>query len=181
VGVQLTDSFTIAAPVDKVWDYFKDPQRVAKCVPGANLDQVISPTHFKGGVKIKMGPVSLEFKGEVKIVDRNDGAKRIVLKASGAEAKGKGQAEMTATAQVSGSQTSTNVTITQDITMSGAVAQYGRGMMGDVTKVLLGQVGKCIQGDLQGKGAAAASSLGGMGLMAASTKVGIKRIFGGKK
>jgi carbon monoxide dehydrogenase subunit G len=177
--MQLQNSFSVSAPIDQVWDYFKDTQRVANCVPGADLDQVINPNHFKGKVKIKAGPINLAFKGELQITDRNEGAKRVVMKAKGNEERGKGNAEVQATAQLSGGGGSTSVTITQDITMSGAVAQMGRGAMSDVTAVLIQQFGKCIEADLAGKGGTGPKSISGMGLMAGATKQGLKRVFGG--
>jgi len=181
VGVQLSESFTIQAPVDQVWDYFQDPQRVAKCVPGADLDQVVNQNHFKGGVKVKMGPVGLKFKGELQVTERNEASKRVVMKAKGAAEGGKGQAEASVTAQLQGSGDTTTVRLDQDINLTGAAAQYGRGMMSDVLSVLIKQFSQCVQSDLSGKGPTAKSSMGGMGLMAGSTKAGLKRIFGGGK
>jgi len=179
--MQLQNSFTVNAPVDQVWDYFQDTQRVANCVPGAELDQVVNQNHFKGMVKVKAGPINLAFKGELQITERNAAAKRVVMKGKGNEARGKGNAEVTATAQLSGSGGSTNVTITQDVTMSGAVAQMGRGAMADVTAVLIQQFAKCVEADLQGKGGSGPKAISGVGLMAGATKQGMKRIFGGKK
>lgn len=181
MGIQLQNDFTVNAPVDKVWEIFNDPQRVAACLPGAELTQVVDPNHYKGKVKIKMGPVSLSFAGEMHVVSRNAASHTVVMKGKGGEEKGKGQAEANVTAQMVGSGNSTTVKINQDITMSGAVAQYGRGMMGDVTTVLMNQFAKCMEGVLAGKGVAAPKAASGFGIAAASTKVGLKRMFGGGK
>lgn len=180
MGVQLVNEFTVPAPVEQVWNYFDDPHKVAPCLPGAELTQVIDANNYKGRVKIKMGPVSLSFAGTMKVVSKNPGSHTVVMKASGGEEKGKGQAEADVTAQMTGSGDSTQVKITQDITMSGAVAQYGRGMMSDVTTVLMNQFAKCLADALQGK-KVTAKSASGFGIAAQSTKVGLKRIFGGGK
>jgi len=181
VGITLQNDFTVPAPVNEVWSYFNDPERVAPCLPGAELTRVIDPNNFEGRVKIKMGPVSLSFKGTLKVVSRNEASHTVVMKGVGGEEKGKGQAEANVTAVLQGSGNSTTVKITQDITMSGAVAQYGRGMMGDVTTVLMNQFAKCLSNALQGKGTSAPKAASGIGIAAGATKVGMKRLFGGGK
>lgn len=181
MGIQLQNEFTVPAPINQVWDYFNDPQRVAQCVPGAELDQVVDQNNYKGRVRIKMGPVSLSFKGTLQVLSRNQASHTVTMKGVGGEEKGKGQAEAMVTAVLSGSGDSTNVRITQDINMSGAVAQYGRGMMSDVTTVLVNQMAKCMSNAVMGKGGAAPKAASGFGIAAQSTAVGLKRIFGGKK
>ena len=182
MGIQLTNNFTVPAGVEEVWNYFNDPQKVAPCLPGAELTQVVDPNNFKGKVKIKMGPVSLSFAGTLQVISRNKGSHTIVMKGVGGEEKGKGQAEANVTASlVSAPGTGTTVNIVQDITMSGAVAQYGRGMMGDVTTVLMNQFAKCLGNAVQGKGTGAPKAASGFGIAAQSTAVGMKRLFGGGK
>jgi uncharacterized protein len=181
VGIALQNDFTVPAPVDDVWNYFNDPQKVAPCLPGAELTQVVDQNNFKGRVKIKMGPVSLSFAGTLQVISRNQASHTIVMKGVGGEEKGKGQAEANVTAVLTGSGNSTTVKINQDITMSGAVAQYGRGMMGDVTTVLMNQFAKCLSNALQGKGGGAPKAASGFGIAAQSTAVGMKRLFGGGK
>jgi len=182
VGIQLQNDFTVPAPVEEVWNYFNDPQRVAQCVPGAELDQVIDQNNFKGRVKVKMGPVSLSFKGTLQVISRNQASHTVVMKGVGGEEKGKGQAEANVTAVLtSAGPNSTQVKITQDVNMSGAVAQYGRGMMSDVTTVLMNQMAKCMANAVQGKAGGAPKAASGFGIAAQSTAVGLKRIFGGKK
>lgn len=179
MGIQLQNDFTVPAPVDQVWAYFNDPNKVAPCLPGAELTQVVDQNNFKGRVKIKMGPVSLSFAGTLQVLSRNEASHTVVMKGVGGEEKGKGQAEANVTAQLQGSGDSTTVKITQDITMSGAVAQYGRGMMSDVTTVLMNQFAKCLSDQIQGKGGGVPKAASGFGIAAQSTKVGLKRMFGG--
>jgi carbon monoxide dehydrogenase subunit G len=182
VGIQLTNEFTVPAPINEVWDFFQDPQKVAPCVPGAELNEIVDQNNYKGRVKVKMGPVSLSFKGTLQVLSRNQASHTITMKGVGGEEKGKGQAEAMVTAQLSGAGDSTNVRINQDINMSGAVAQYGRGMMSDVTTVLMNQFAKCLAGAIKGGGKAGApKAASGFGIAAQSTAVGLKRIFGGGK
>jgi carbon monoxide dehydrogenase subunit G len=181
VGIQLQNDFTVAAPVNDVWNYFNDPQKVAPCLPGAELTQVVDQNNFKGRVKIKMGPVSLSFAGTLQVLSRNQASHTVIMKGVGGEEKGKGQAEANVTATLTGSGNSTTVKIVQDITMSGAVAQYGRGMMGDVTTALMNQFAKCLSNALQGKGVSAPKAASGFGIAAQSTAIGMKRLFGGGK
>lgn len=181
MGIQLQNDFTVPAPVNDVWAYFNDPQKVAPCLPGAELTEVVDPNNFKGRVKIKMGPVSLSFKGTLQVLSRNQASHTVTMKGVGGEEKGKGQAEANVTAVLTGSGNSTTVKINQDITMSGAVAQYGRGMMGDVVTVMMNQFAKCLGNALQGKGVSAPKAASGFGIMAQSTAVGMKRMFGGGK
>lgn len=181
MAITLQNDFTVPAPVNEVWAYFNDPEKVAPCLPGAELTRVVDPNNFEGRVKIKMGPVSLSFKGKLQVISRNEASHTVVMKGVGGEEKGKGQAEANVTAVLTGAGNSTTVKINQDITMSGAVAQYGRGMMGDVTTVLMNQFAKCLSQALQGKAPSAPKAAGGFGIAAQSTAVGMKRLFGGGK
>ena len=182
MGIQLQNDFTVPAPVDEVWAYFNDPQKVAQCVPGAELDQVVDQNNYKGRVRIKMGPVSLAFKGTLQVLSRNQASHTVTMKGVGGEEKGKGQAEAMVTAVLTSSgPNATQVKINQDINMSGAVTQYGRGMMSDVTTVLVNQMAKCMANAVQGKAGGAPKAASGFGIAAQSTAVGLKRIFGGGK
>jgi uncharacterized protein len=103
---------------------------------------------YKGRVTTKMGPVKLQFMGTAKIVQRDESAKRIVMDAAGSEEKGKGQASMKVTSTMAGSGTGTRVKVAQDIQLSGAAAQFGRGMVQDVTSVLMKSFAQCIADDI---------------------------------
>ena len=91
MAIHLENEFTVPASTDEVWEFLLD-RRVAPCMPGAELTEVVSDSQYKGKVHIKMGPVSLAFNGDVDITERDDAAKRMVMKAKGSELKGKGQA-----------------------------------------------------------------------------------------
>jgi carbon monoxide dehydrogenase subunit G len=135
--VLITNEFEVAEPVDKVWQFFADIPQVAACLPGAELTDDLGDEKYVGKVAVRMGPVRLQFAGTAGIVDRDQTAKRIQVQAQGADEKGRGQASMLVTATVSRSPQGSKISVAQDLQLSGAAAQYGRGMISDVTAVLM--------------------------------------------
>jgi carbon monoxide dehydrogenase subunit G len=133
----IKNDFEVAEPVDKVWAFFENIPQVAACLPGAQLTEDLGGDKYKGGLAVRMGPVRLRFAGTADITERDEAAKRIVVHASGAEERGRGQASMIVTAVLASSGRGTKVAVTQDLQLSGAAAQYGRGMISDVTAVLM--------------------------------------------
>jgi carbon monoxide dehydrogenase subunit G len=142
----IQNEFEVQQPPDKVWEFFEDVPGVAACLPGAELTDDLGEERYAGRVGIRMGPVKLEFTGKAHVRERDDDARRIVIDASGSDAKNRGSAEMTVTAQLSpGSGGGTKVAVDQDLQISGAAAQYGRGMISDVTSVLMKQFASNMQ------------------------------------
>ena len=133
----ITNDFEVAQPVDKVWRFFDDIPNVAACLPGAELTEDLGDDRYKGGVAVRMGPVRLQFDGTAEITERDEAAKRVVVNAAGADEKGRGQASMVVTATLTRAGQGTRVAVSQDLQLSGAAAQYGRGMVSDVTSVLM--------------------------------------------
>jgi hypothetical protein len=134
----ITNEFEVAAPAEKVWRFFDNIPQVAACLPGAELTEDLGDEKYKGRVSIRMGPVRLRFAGTADITERDNDAKRIVVNAAGADEAGRGQAAMTVTARLTRSGANgTKVGVTQDLQISGAAAQYGRGMISDVSSVLM--------------------------------------------
>jgi uncharacterized protein len=133
----IKSGFDVAQPVDKVWRFFDDIPQVAKCLPGAELTDDLGDGKYLGRVAVRMGPVKLQFAGTAQIVERDDEAKRIVVNASGSDEKGRGQAAMLITANLVADRGGTRVDVSQDLQLSGAAAQYGRGMISDVTTILM--------------------------------------------
>jgi len=155
-------------------------------MPGAELTEVVNDRQYKGKVNIKMGPVSLAFNGDVDITERDDAAKRMVMKATGSELKGKGQANAIVVSSLERSGSGTRMRISQDIDLSGPLAQYGRGMIQDVSGSLMNEFADRIQADLsRGKnGVAPAASarkkknqVSGFKLGWIAFKSGIARFF----
>jgi len=133
----IENEFEVAEPVEKVWHFFEDIPQVAACLPGAELTDDLGNENYKGRVAVRMGPVRLQFAGIAEITERDEAARRVVVHASGAEEKGRGQASMIVTATLLPAGRGTRVGVTQDLQLSGAAAQYGRGMISDVTAVLM--------------------------------------------
>jgi uncharacterized protein len=133
----IRNGFEVAEPVDKVWQFFDNIPQVASCLPGTELTESLGDDKYAGRVAVRMGPVRLQFAGTADITERDEAAKRIVVHASGAEEKGRGQASMVVTAALARAGQGTKVDVSQDLQLSGAAAQYGRGMISDVTSVLM--------------------------------------------
>jgi carbon monoxide dehydrogenase subunit G len=133
----IKNEFEVAEPVEKVWQFFENIPQVAACLPGAKLTDDLGDESYKGTVAVRMGPVRLQFAGTADITERDEAAKRLVVHASGADEKGRGQASMVVTATLARAGRGTKVAVTQDLQLSGAAAQYGRGMISDVSAVLM--------------------------------------------
>ena len=133
----IKNDFEVTEPIDKVWRFFDDIPQVAACLPGAELTDDLGDDRYRGRVAIRMGPVKLQFAGTAEIKERDDAAKRLVVDANGADEKGRGQADMLVTATLASTGTGTKVEVAQDLQLSGAAAQYGRGMIADVSSVLM--------------------------------------------
>jgi uncharacterized protein len=134
----ISNEFEVGQPVDKVWRFFDNIPQVAACLPGTELTSDLGDDQYEGQVAVRMGPVKLQFAGKAHITERDDAAKRIVVDASGAEVRGRGQAAMVVTARLTpAGRDATTVAVSQDLQLSGAAAQYGRGMIADVTAVLM--------------------------------------------
>lgn len=133
----IKNTFEVALPVDKVWRFFDDIPQVAACLPGTELTDDLGDDKYRGKVAIRMGPVKLQFAGTAEISERDDAAKRIVVDAAGADEKGRGQAAMQGTASLAPTRDGTRVDVALDLQLSGAAAQYGRGMISDVTEILM--------------------------------------------
>ena len=133
----IKNDFEVAQPVEKVWEFFENIPQVATCLPGTELTEDLGNEQYKGRVAVRMGPVRLQFAGTADITERDEAAKRVVVTAAGAEEKGRGQASMVVTATLTKSGRGTKVAVSQDLQLSGAAAQYGRGMISDVTSVLM--------------------------------------------
>jgi len=136
--VELNNDFEVAAPVDLVWAVLTDVERIAPCLPGAQLLE-IEGDEFRGVVKIKVGPITAQYKGAASFSERDDVGHRAVLRAEGRDTRGAGNAAADITAELEATDIGTKVTVTTDLTVTGKVAQFGRGVMADVSKKLMGQ------------------------------------------
>lgn len=167
----IENTFSVGAPPDRVHAHLVDLPGLVPCLPGAELVGENDDGSYAGKVLTRLGPVSLRFSGTARLVESDPDTGRMRIEASGAEDKGKGTAEMTITAQVraSGASAST-VHVTQDLQVSGAAAQYGRGMITDVSGVLLRSFAECL--------AATIESGGGSGGTATATRTAARPASG---
>lgn len=152
--MELTNEFTVSVPVHEAWAVLTDVERIAPCLPGAEL-QEIAGEEYRGLVKVKVGPITAQYKGVARFLEKDDGARRAVLRAEGRDTRGQGNASATITATLEPSGDSTAVHIATDLTVTGKVAQFGRGVLADVSVKLLGQFVDCLEHDLLASAAAA--------------------------
>jgi carbon monoxide dehydrogenase subunit G len=136
---KLINEFTVNRPIEEAWPLITDLERIAPCLPGAELQEVEGET-YRGVVKVKLGAISSQFKGEAHFVERDDENYRAMIKGAGRDTGGRGNASAEITAQAESlSPTSTRVEVTTDLHITGKVAQFGRGIMGDVSSKLMAQ------------------------------------------
>ena len=137
--MDLNHEFTVDIPVEDAWKILTDVERIAPCLPGAQLQEVEGDT-YRGVVKVKVGPIQAQFKGQASFVERDDVAHKAVLKGEGRDTGGKGNASALITASLESlSPTSSKCTVHTDLSITGKVAQFGRGAMADVSDKLLSQ------------------------------------------
>ncbi|CAN5857152.1 SRPBCC family protein [soil metagenome] len=136
--MDLTNEFEVGVPVDEAWLVLTDLERIAPCLPGAQLTEV-EGDEYRGTVKVKVGPITAQYKGVARWVERDDAGHRAVLRAEGRETRGQGNANATITASLVPAGNATLVTVATDLTVTGKVAQFGRGVLADVSSKVLGQ------------------------------------------
>jgi carbon monoxide dehydrogenase subunit G len=146
--VRIENEFVVDAPIDRVWEYMLNVENIAPCAPGAELTEVVDERTWKGKMNVKVGPVAMAFAGTVTLQERDDAAHRAVLKAEGREQRGKGAASALVTSWMEQAESGTRVVIETDLTISGAAAQYGRGMIGDVSKRLTNEFANCLKASI---------------------------------
>lgn len=156
--MQLENSFAIKAPPDRVFAYLVDPHNVVGCVPGAELTEEVDAATFKGRVKIKVGPITVAYAGTGKIVERDDVQRMAVIEAEGRETTGPGSGRGKATMTVAADAEGSLVKIVTEYTLTGRVAQFGRGVIEDVSRKMVRDVADCIQANLQAPQAGNASA-----------------------
>lgn len=136
---KLLNEFTVHRPIAETWNVLTEVERIAPCMPGAALEEIEGDI-FRGVVKVKLGAISTAFKGQANFVERDDTAHRAVLKAEGRDTTGKGNASALITAQLEPIDDGTTKCVVEtDLHITGKVAQFGRGIMGDVSKKLMNQ------------------------------------------
>lgn len=147
--MELTNDFRVAVAPSAAWEVLTDVERIAPCMPGAQL-QEIEGDEYRGVVKVKVGPITAQYKGKAVFVERDEENHRAVLRAEGRDTRGQGNASATITATLVPDGEGTQVTVVTDLTVTGKVAQFGRGVLADVSTKLLGQFVECLESNVLG-------------------------------
>ena len=155
--MQIENEFEVAAPPPRVFEFLLDVNRVVTCMPGAELSEVVDPDTFKGRVKIKVGPITVAYNGTARIAERDEAARRAVLQADGRETTGPGSARASAVMTVEPSGSGSRVKVATDFSVAGRVANFGRGVMEDVSRRLVTQMAQCIKSNLESEASAEAA------------------------
>ena len=159
--MNIQDEFRVDVPVEDAWRVLTDVERIAPCMPGAQLQEV-EGDEFRGIVKVKVGPITAQYKGKARFTEKDEANHRAVIRADGRDTRGQGNASATVTAVLVPDDAGTRVTIDSDVTITGKVSQFGRGVIGDVSSKLLAQFVDNLERDVlsgpgSGEDAAAAS------------------------
>ena len=146
----ITTRFELAAPIEAAWAYLLDVPKIAHCVPGASLTEVIDDKTYGGKVDVKLGPIGVSYKGRITIQSMDESAHTVSIRAEGAETRGRGGASATTTAQLQPSEKGTSVIMTTDVAVSGVVAQFGRtGIMQEVAQRMAQRFASCVDQELK--------------------------------
>jgi carbon monoxide dehydrogenase subunit G len=147
--VELTHRFTVPAPVEETWATFNDIEGVAGCFPGATVTSVEGDT-FQGSCKVKLGPIALVYNGSGTFLDKDESNHSMKIEAKGKDKRGNGTAGANVSATMTANGDSTDVVVVTDLAITGKPAQFGRGVMQDVSDKLLGQFVACVEKKLGG-------------------------------
>lgn len=153
--MELSNEFRVGVSVPDAWKVLTDVERIAPMLPGAQLQEV-EGDEYRGVVKVKVGPITAQYKGAATFVEKDEAAGKVVLKASGRDTRGQGNASAMITATMVPDGDGTRVTVATDLTVTGKVAQFGRGVLADVSAKLIGQFVDALEADLASGGASSA-------------------------
>jgi uncharacterized protein len=146
--MKLQNEFTVPAPVERAWEVLLDVERVAPCLPGATIEGS-EGDEYSGTMKIKVGPITSTYKGTVKIQESDEAARRAVMRAQARDSRGQGTAAATITSTMEEVEGGTRVQVETDMRVTGPAAQFGRGVMQDVSAKLMTRFADCLAGQMQ--------------------------------
>ncbi len=152
--MKINNEFTVGVPVEQAWDVMLDLERIAPCLPGAAI-QGSEDDEYQGTMKVKIGPITANYKGTVKVEEADEENHRAVLQATGRDARGQGTASATIVSTLQEEGDETRVTVETDMKLTGRAAQFGRGIAQDVATKMLTQFAECLERELSGGGGAA--------------------------
>jgi carbon monoxide dehydrogenase subunit G len=155
--MKLENEFTVPAPVERAWEVLLDVERVAPCLPGAAIEGAEGDEH-RGTMTIKIGPITTRYTGTVKIEEADEAARRAVMRAQARDSRGQGTAAATITSSMEAVEGGTRVHVETDMRVTGPAAQFGRGVMQDVSAKLMGRFADCLAAEMGGAALAAEPS-----------------------
>ena len=145
--MEIADSFRVSTPIDDTWKVLLDIEGIAPCLPGAQLQEV-DGDEYRGIVKVKVGPITAQYKGTATLAEVDEAAHRIVIDASGRDTRGQGNAKATIVVTMNDDGDGTRVDVVTDLAITGKVAQFGRGVLDDVSAKLLRQFVENLERDV---------------------------------
>ncbi len=159
--MKINNEFTVSAPIQQAWDTMLNLERIAPCLPGAAIQDEKDEGEYDGTMKVKIGPITANYKGTVKFEEVDEENHRAVLQATGRDARGQGTASATIVSTLQEEGDGTKVSVETDMKLTGRAAQFGRGIAQDVATKMLGQFASCLEEEITGgpeEGAAAAAT-----------------------
>jgi uncharacterized protein len=175
--VRLENSFEVPASPEAAWALLMDVPRIIPCMPGARLDETVDDENWKATMAVKLGPISLSFKTDVKREQSDEAARRAKLSAKAREARGRGNASATIESSLTPQNGGTRVDIVTDLQLAGAVAQYGRGLVQDVSSQLVGQFAACLEKQLAGSTDEAAAAVATQARPVGGLRLGLRALW----
>ena len=175
--MELTNEFHVNVPVERAWAVLTDVELIAPCLPGAALEE-IEGEQYRGGVKIKVGPITAQYKGKATFLEKDEVNHKAVLRTEGRDTKGQGNANATITATLVSVGGGTDVKVVTDLTITGRVAQFGRGVLADVSAKLLNQFVDCLEHNVLTLPETVAAEIAGASAAAAEDPVGVAAAVG---
>jgi carbon monoxide dehydrogenase subunit G len=177
-------TFMVEEPIEKVWSFLSDPEKVVTCVPGAQITEKVDDKNYKGQVSMKFGPVSTKYNGEITIEELNVENYNMILKGKGLDAKGKGSADMEMTGTLTEKDSGTEVKYSMEVSVTGMLAQFGSRLITDVSNQLTNQFINSFKQKLsgeEGEASAGGNSLNAASMMGSMIKDKVSGLFKGKK
>jgi carbon monoxide dehydrogenase subunit G len=145
--MEINDSFRVSTPIDATWKVMLDIEGIAPCLPGAQLQEV-EGDEYRGIVKVKVGPITAQYKGTARLAEVDEANRRIVIDASGRDTRGQGNAKASIVVTMTSEGGGTKVDVSTDLSITGKVAQFGRGVLADVSSKLMGQFVENVERDV---------------------------------
>jgi carbon monoxide dehydrogenase subunit G len=177
--VKLENSFEVPVPPERAWALLMDVPRIIPCMPGATLEEAIDEANWKATMAVKLGPISLSFKTDVRREEADEAARRTTLSAKAREARGRGNASATIESYLTPHNGGTRVDIVTDLQLAGAVAQYGRGLVQDVSSDLVTQFADCLKAQLAASPEEAAAAIQAQSRPVSGLRLGFRGLWRG--